>query len=87
LRHAFRRHQRARIKRHVRYYYGRDLATDPRAWGVAVQTRHLCSGYCCGNPRRHFGSVTRQEYRAALTFAEAIGFLPCSMPQYDIWWS
>jgi hypothetical protein len=73
--HARRRHQRARIKQRVRYYYGRDLAADPRAWGLAVQTRQLCSGYCCGNPRRHFGNVTRQEYRADLAAAEELGFL------------
>jgi hypothetical protein len=26
-----------------------------------------CSSWCCGNPRRHYGAVTRQEQRAATT--------------------
>lgn len=40
-----------------------------RPWNpevAATEADHLatCSGPCCGNPRRHFGTVTMQERRA-----------------------
>ncbi len=34
------------------------------------RTRKTCSGWCCGNPRRHFRAMTAQEMRAALDARE-----------------
>lgn len=31
--------------------------------GILGTTRVACSGACCGNPRRHFGKLTRQEIK------------------------
>jgi hypothetical protein len=33
-------------------------------------TRVMCSGICCGNPRRWFNEVTRQELKSEITFKE-----------------
>ena len=30
---------------------------------MMVTHRPRCSGYCCGNPRKHFGKKTRQEIK------------------------
>jgi hypothetical protein len=32
--------------------------------GYYRKTKVFCSGVCCGNPRRHFGEITRQEKKA-----------------------
>ncbi len=32
--------------------------------GFHANTPHPCSGYCCGNPRKWFGSLTMQEKRS-----------------------
>lgn len=40
------------------------LADGGPLFQVMRFTRVRCSGLCCGNPRRHFGGVTRQEQRA-----------------------
>ena len=64
--HACRRHHRDRLKRARRFYWGnnRDLSQeDPRYLGMVLSTPHLCSGYCCGNPRKWFGQRTIQERR------------------------
>lgn len=40
---------------------------DPAAVGFNAKTPHVCSGPCCGNPRRWFGGdekITMQERRA-----------------------
>ncbi|MBW1848949.1 MAG: hypothetical protein JRJ27_17810 [Deltaproteobacteria bacterium] len=29
--------------------------------GIYRKTQKLCSGYCCGNPRKWFGELTPQE--------------------------
>ena len=50
-------------------YYRRDLS---REIGVMRKTRVRCSGYCCGNPRRHWGKVTRQEMRWLLNLRDWI---------------
>lgn len=34
--------------------------------GRLRKTTKLCSGPCCGNPRKHFGEKTLQERRAEL---------------------
>ena len=35
-------------------------------------TGNPCSGYCCGNPRKHFKDKTVQEKKAELTFKEEL---------------
>lgn len=40
-----------------------------------LRTRVLCSCLYCGNPRRHFGQVTRQEQLADLREREQVGEL------------
>ncbi len=37
-----------------------------------LHTRCLCSGPCCGNERRHFGLITRQERVADVQMQEWI---------------
>jgi hypothetical protein len=37
---------------------------DGRTFSRFADHPKRCSGPCCGNPRRHFGAVTRQERRA-----------------------
>ncbi|MDY0143677.1 MAG: hypothetical protein RBR97_17465 [Bacteroidales bacterium] len=32
--------------------------------GLYRKTRKICSGPCCGNPRKHFGEKTRQERKS-----------------------
>lgn len=38
--------------------------TDPRVMARFKEQPQVCSGYCCGNPRKWFGELTVQEYRA-----------------------
>lgn len=64
---AIRRHHTERIKQKVRKMLRRWLpvhkVTDKQV-GILTNTRCPCSRECCGNPRRHFGELTRQEIRA-----------------------
>ena len=39
--------------------------TDPKVMARFKEQPKMCSGPCCGNPRRWFGDVTMQEKRAA----------------------
>ena len=50
---ALRRHHDQRIKQKVKGYYSGWPKSSPRALGMIARTRQLCSGPCCGNPRRH----------------------------------
>jgi len=64
---AIRRHHMERIKRLAywiehRLWPNREI-TD-RQIGIRANTRCPCSKECCGNPRKHFGKLTRQEIRA-----------------------
>lgn len=43
---------------------------DRRRMGIFVRTPARCSCEMCGNPRRHFGRVTRQELAADLRRVE-----------------
>lgn len=61
---AFRRHQRARIKRRVEHYYGGAHKGDLRRTGSLVHTRTPCSCRMRGNPRKWHGEPTLQERRA-----------------------
>lgn len=63
MKRARRRQDLERIKRRVACYYGGYAAGNPRLVGKLAQTRVPCSGPCCGNPRRYFGELTRQELR------------------------
>ncbi len=65
---AYRRYQDQRQKSRAnrwlrdRMFYPLECITSSRI-GQRAATRVTCSGPCCGNPRRHFGVVTRQEMR------------------------
>jgi len=39
---------------------------DPKQIGASAQTPKRCSCYMCGNPRKHFGEITRQEQKAPI---------------------
>jgi len=63
----FRRAQRAkRLKRIFTWAPKFDNHQDAYQWVVRmVQNPHPCSCYGCGNPRKHFGILTRQECQQA----------------------
>lgn len=58
---AFRRHQRERLKKKRSHYYGGWAGSSPRTLGLILTTPTPCSCPMCGNPRKHFGEITRQE--------------------------
>lgn len=62
---AIRRHHRQRLRAARRTYWGREGADslNPLFLGKVLQTPTLCSGPCCGNPRRWFGQPTVAERR------------------------
>lgn len=65
----FRRHQRKRKKAWAKRIltnnpmYKPEVITD-HVIGLVAATPKRCSSWCCGNPRKWFGSVTAQEKRA-----------------------
>ena len=67
---ALRRHHYQRLKRKRRNHYGGYGRHRSNAQGRLANTATLCSCWMCGNPRKYFGEVTRQEILAALNFAE-----------------
>lgn len=66
---ALRRHHAERLKNARKSYWGRIWGSayyEPltnRQLGMLLNTPHLCSGLCCGNPRRWLGERTVQELR------------------------
>ncbi|WGR55647.1 hypothetical protein [Paracoccus versutus] len=64
---AYRRHneEKAKAKAAVisRVFHG-VKEPDASRIGKVAHTRVVCSGPCCGNPRRHFGKMTMQERRS-----------------------
>jgi hypothetical protein len=75
---AYRRYQMQRAKARTRrllrrWWAGRcavareslDEWVDAPMVGRMSTTRKRCSRWCCGNPRRHYGELTRQERIAA----------------------
>lgn len=62
------------VKGNKRHFHSwRDI--HEQRWMVAKCTadnRALCSGPCCGNPRKWFDELTIQEKRHAITCKEAI---------------
>ena len=67
---ALRRHHYQRLKRKRRDHYGGYGRHRTDAQGMLANTATLCSCWMCGNPRKYFGEVTRQETLTALNFAE-----------------
>ncbi len=65
---AIRRHHRQRIKNKVKDYYAGAHKNNPRYLGIAINTQQPCSCYGCGNPRKHFKDVTKQEKIRTLDF-------------------
>lgn len=57
--------------------------------GFRVNTCPDCSCPMCGNPRRHFKKITRQEYISLLRYADGIeevfGWRPY-FNKYTQWW-
>lgn len=64
MRAAVRRQRTERIKKRVQNLYGGWAKDNPRVIGLLTNTRVLCSCNGCGNPRKHFGELSRQERRA-----------------------
>ncbi len=68
---AYRRHQRhraiARARRYLRWLFSSSPETiTPERISQFAADRTPCSCSMCGNPRRFFGEVTRQELQAKL---------------------
>lgn len=61
MKRALRRHHVARLKAARRFHWGRVIRHDANAVGKVVDTPCPCSCWMCGNPRRHFKEVSRQE--------------------------
>lgn len=72
MRRALRRHHVARLKAARRFHWGRDLRHDAKVLGQVVDTPCPCSCRMCGNPRRYFEPMTRQELVGQLAFAEQL---------------
>jgi hypothetical protein len=58
MKRAERRHQKQRMKQRARRIY-----SDWSRAECAADNLTLCSGPCCGNPRKWFKEKTRQELR------------------------
>lgn len=65
---AYRRHHTERLKRVRSRYY--DGSVSEKQLQLLIHTRKPCSCYMCGNPRRHFSEVTRQEELSDLELQE-----------------
>ena len=65
---AYRRHHIKRLKRVRSHYYDGDISE--KQLQLLIHTRKPCSCYMCGNPRRHFGEITRQEELSNLELQE-----------------
>jgi len=58
---AERRYHELRMRNHARTVFP-DM---PEKWIHRISNNlAICSRFCCGNPRRHFKSITQQENRA-----------------------
>jgi hypothetical protein len=65
---ALRRHHYIRRKRNAKKYWFTDMEKSDEQLGFIANTPHPCSRYCCGNPRKHFKEVTKQEKIHTLSF-------------------
>jgi len=57
---ALKFHHRERLKKNRRFHYGRDLASEPKFHGMAINTPKTCSCAVCCNARKTEG-MTRAE--------------------------
>ena len=64
MKRAMRRHHTARLKHARGHHWGLDIRQSPILLGKVVDTPTPCSCWMCGNPRRYFNALTRQELRA-----------------------
>jgi hypothetical protein len=62
---SIRRHHAQRLKAKRKKYNRVEGKSNPRLLGMLVHSAAICSCWMCGNPRKHFGEVTRQERSAA----------------------
>ena len=71
MKRAIRRHHYSRLKhlRKKRLEYW-DWHMPENLEGLYATTACVCSCFMCGNPRRKFKAITRQEYIANLKFLE-----------------
>lgn len=59
---ALTRHHAERVKDKVKNYRNSDTSSDKDvAIGKVACTKALCSCYMCGNPRKYFSELTKQE--------------------------
>ncbi len=63
IKRALRRHDRARLRKNRRHYWGGNANECAAKQGMVTETPHPCSCWLCGNQRKHFGA-TVQEQRA-----------------------
>lgn len=49
-----------------------DYYADPEIVGKLLSTRVPCSCWMCGNPRKHFSDLTKQELCAKIEFESEI---------------
>jgi hypothetical protein len=76
MRRSIRRHHYRRIRRRRQsYWLATEMPLDRRRQGIASRTACVCSCRLCGNPRRFFGDRTRQERRAAESYASGLNDL------------
>ena len=66
---SWRRFQRERIKSKRLKSHGRWSPEFSPTW---IDTPKPCSCPTCGNPRRHFGEVTRQERLASFDLLQVV---------------
>lgn len=52
-----------RNRKQPTYFYKMTEGEINRYLGIYRKTRVTCSRVCCGNPRRHFGFLTKQEVK------------------------
>ncbi len=80
---AIRRHHYQRLKKRQEYQHywkyillGMDnsMPFPETYFCIRINTPVLCSGPCCGNPRRHFGELTIQEKKANETQLDQLPF-------------
>lgn len=70
MKRALRRHHMERMKQKATRLYGGYAAGRPKSIGRLANTRVPCSCYMCGNPRKHFLEITKQEKLADIEARE-----------------
>lgn len=67
-----RRHHHKRLMNNRKHYYGglnnyfigkRTKDEETRLLNIWARTAQVCSCYMCGNPRKHWNELTRQEVK------------------------